>query len=151
MQGLIPNSIFEKAVLLDTSALYALADNKDQYHESALNLLCNIQKNKLPIYITNAVIIEAYRLILHKLGKKNAQKFLQELIGDIKKGIIKVERMSENDEKEGQEIIFKNQNHKLTLTDTINFSVMFRMGIFKIFSFDSDCFIVGLEQFSYKK
>ena len=148
MQGLIHNSIFEKAVLLDSSALYALTDSRDQYHQSAINLLSDIQQKKFPIFVTNAVIIEAYRLILHKLGKNNAQKFLQTIISDIKNGSIKIERMSENDESEGQKIIFNNQGHSLTLTDTINFSVMLRMGIYKMFGFDSDCYIVGLELFS---
>ncbi len=148
MQGLIHNSIFEKAVLLDTSALYALTDSRDQYHTSAIELLGIIQQRNLPIFITNAVIIETYRLILHKLGKTNAQKFLETLIGDIKKGVIKIERMSENDEEEGQQIIFNNKGHALTLTDTINFSVMLRMGIYKMFGFDSDCCVVGLELFS---
>ena len=147
MQGIIHNSIFEKAVLLDTSALYALTDNRDQYHKSAIEFLKDIQKNKLPIFTTNAVIIESYRLVLYKLGKDNAQKFLQTIIEDVKKGIIKIERMSIDDEDNGQKIIFENKGHKLTLTDTINFSVMLRMGIYKMFGFDSDCNIVGLELF----
>lgn len=147
MEGIIHNTIFEKAVLLDTSALYALTDNRDQYHNSAIEFLKNIQENKLPIFTTNAVIIESYRLVLYKLGKDNAQKFLQTIIDDIKKGIIKMERMSIADEEEGQKIIFDNKGYKLTLTDTINFSVMLRMGIYKMFGFDSDCTIVGLELF----
>lgn len=148
MQGLIHNSIFEKAVLLDSSAIYALTDSRDQYHQSAKDLLNNIQKSNLPIFVTNAVIIESYRLILHKLGKANAQKFLQTVVNDVKSGVLKVERMSEADEEGGKKIIFDNQGHSLTLTDTINFSVMLRMGIYKMFGFDSDCCIVGLELFS---
>jgi len=148
MEGVIHNSIFEKAVLLDTSALYALADKRDQYHQSAKDLFKQIQNDKLSIFTTNAVIIEAYRLVLHKLGKNNAHKFLETVLSDVSKGIIKLERMSVEDETGGQKIIFNNKGYKLTLTDTINFSVMLRMGIYIMFGFDSDCSVVGLELFS---
>lgn len=150
MESLIPNSIFEKAVLLDSGVLYALTDKRDQYHQSAKNSLIYIQKNKLPIFVTNIVIIEAYRLILNNLGKDNAQKFLKSILNDIKNGAMKVERVSEYDEKEGQKYIFEKQGYSLTLTDTINFSVMFRMGIYQMFGFDRDCLIFGFKLFSIK-
>ena len=144
---MIHNTIFEKAVLIDTSALYALVDSRDQYHQTALELLTHARSKNFPIFISNAVIIEAYRLVLNKLGKDNAHKFLNSVLNDIKNGILKIERMSENDENMGQKIIFDNKGYNLTLTDSINFSIMFRKGIYKMFGFDSDCYIVGLEKF----
>src|SRR5262245_28635971 len=113
MQGLIHNSIFEKAVLFDSSALYALADTRDQYHQIATSLLRTIQKNNLPLFITNAVIIESYRLILHKLGRNNARRFLKAILKDIEKGTVKLERMLKSDELEGHKIVFQNQGYDL--------------------------------------
>ena len=94
MQDLIHNSIFEKAVLLDSSALYALTDKRDQYHQLAKALLKNIQDKKFPIFITNIVIIETYRLVLHKLGKDNAQEFLKSILKEIRNRAIIIERIS---------------------------------------------------------
>jgi len=147
-QGFVPNTLYERAVLIDSSALYALTDKRDQYHESAKLLLIKVQEDKLPIFITNTVVIESFRLILHRLGRSNAHIFLENLISDIESGSMKIVRMSDDDENEAQKIVFNNKGHDLTLTDSINFSVMLRLGIYKMFGFDSDCNVVGFELYS---
>lgn len=144
----IPNTIFERSILIDSSALFALAYKNDQYHLQAKELLTHAQKEKFPLYITNVVIIETFRLILHKLGRFNAHLFLETMIKDVDAGVLRLERMSESDENNAQSIIFKHKDHNITLTDSVNFCIMFRMGIYKMFGFDSDCFVVGLECFS---
>lgn len=148
MEGLIHNTLFEKAVLIDSGALYAVADSRDQNHISAKGLLVHAQQQSFPVFVTNAVVIETYRLILHKLGRSNAHKFLNSILNDIQSGVVKLERMTEADEDAGQKMVFKYNDQDFTLTDSVNFCVMLRMGIYKIFGFDSHCLVIGLELFS---
>lgn len=145
MSQLTLKTLFEKAVLIDTCALYAMADKRDQHHQNAKQLFSTAQIQKLTIIVTNATIIESYRLALHKLGRQNALKFLDNILSDIKNGVLKLERMSDIDEIEGQQMIYKYQAHDITLTDSISFCMMFRMGVFRVLGFDSDCQLVGLE------
>jgi len=133
---------------MDSGALYAITDKRDQNHSSAKNLLIHAQQQSFPIFVTNAVVIESYRLILHKLGRSNAHKFLNSILTDIQNGVVKLERMTEADEDAGQKMIFKYNDQDFTLTDSVSFCVMLRMGIYKMFGFDSDCLAVGLELFS---
>ena len=145
--GAIPRTIYAKAVLIDTGAIYALVDTSDAYHQKAKQYLEEASQQSLPLFITNSTIIESYRLIIHRLGWKVAIEFLRNMYSSGNN--IRIERMTVADEEKARSIVEKFKEHILTLTDAVNYSVMLRIGILNIFSFDSDCYLLGLQKLPY--
>lgn len=125
-------SIFERAVLIDTSALYALADQKDNRHEQATECLHSIAQFHLPVWVTNFTIAEAHRLILHNLGTRIGLSFLE----DIYAGGVAIERVLETDEQQARNYLKRFADQSISYTDAISFATMKRLGIGKAFTFD---------------
>jgi len=139
----IHQTFYQKAVLIDSSALYAIVDDGDQYHIRASAYFRDVVEQQLPIYITNASIIETYRLVLHKLGTKRALQFLDIIFENCS---FVLERMTVDDEEKAREYVRRFDDHELTLTDAVNFAVMLRVGILTMFGFDHHCYVLGFQK-----
>ena len=85
----IPHCIFERAILIDASALYALADSQDTNHQETVDCLNLIAQHRLPLWVTNFTIVETHRRILHGLGIRAGLSFL----ANIYDGGVTVERV----------------------------------------------------------
>lgn len=130
--GPVHRLIFERAVLIDTSALYALADSRDSRHEQATECLNMIAQFHLPVWIANFTIAEAHRLILHNLGTRIGLSFLE----NVYDGSIAVERAFEIDEQQARNYLSRFADQSIPYTDAISFAIMKRLGIAKAFTFD---------------
>lgn len=128
----VVRSIFERAVLIDTSALYALADQRDSRHDEATDCLDLIAQSRLPVWVTNYTIIETHRLILYKLGTRMGLSFLE----NIYDGGITVERVFETDEKQARDYLGRFTDQSISYTDGICFATMKRLRIGRAFTFD---------------
>ena len=125
-------SVFERAVLIDTSALYALADEKDDRHDQSTQCLRLIAQFHLPVWVTNFIIAETHRLILHNLGITMGLSFLE----NIYDGSITVERAFEIDEQQATNYLRRFADQSISYTDATSYAIMKRLGIGKAFSFD---------------
>jgi predicted nucleic acid-binding protein len=134
--------IYDRGILLDSAAVYAIANKRDKYHTRATAHLNWLKDSKYSLLITNVTIYESYRLILHKLGIKNALVFLN----DIFDGSVRIEYVTIEDEMTAKKYLNKYDDQSFTFIDTLNFSVMIRIGIAKIFTFDTHFQVVGFEQ-----
>ncbi|HLF18998.1 MAG TPA: PIN domain-containing protein [Candidatus Omnitrophota bacterium] len=134
--------IYAKGILLDTAALYAIADSRDKYHSKAVSFLNQIQKSSQPLFISNVTIYEAYRLILHRLDIKKALFFLEEIFD----GSIRIEYITTADERIARDCLKKYDDQPFSFVDALNFAVMGRIKIAKVFTFDSHFNIIGFEQ-----
>lgn len=134
--------IYAKGILLDTAALYAIADSRDKYHSKAVNFLDQLQKNSQPLFISNVTIYESYRLILHRLDIKKALFFLEEIFD----GSVKIEYITKADEIIARDCLKKYDDQPFSFVDALNFAVMGRIKIAKVFTFDSHFNIIGFEQ-----
>lgn len=135
----VPESIFESAILIDTSALYALADPRDANHQEAVSCLELIAQYGLPIWVTSYTIAETHARILQGLGVNAGLTFLT----NIYDGGLTVERPYESDEQRAVGYVNKFSSLTLSLFDALSFSVMTRLGIGKAFSFDAHFRILG--------
>jgi len=138
-QQTVPKSIFERAIFLDTSALYALVDPRDgNYHEAAdcLRLLAQLH---LPVWVTNFTIVETYRRVLQSFGPGKALPFL----GYVCDGGVNVERALQVDEEQARVYLGKFNDQDISYTDAISFAVMKRLGIGKAFAFDWHFRLIG--------
>jgi predicted nucleic acid-binding protein len=131
--------LYAKGVLLDTGALFALVKPNDIHHVEAVNCLNCLQKDSHPLFVSNATIYETYRLILHELGIRKALDFLE----DIFDGSVRIEYVTPNDEEKAKAYLKQFDDKPLTFVDALNFVVMKRINIFKVFAFDQHFNFLG--------
>jgi len=139
----VPRTIYERAVLLDTSALEAIIDPRDQYHEQAAKCLLELGNLSYPLYVTTLTIIETHRRLLYKPRLDNSKPF--RFIESIYDGSINIVRPLEEDEIKAIEYIRRFNNQKVTFADAISMAVMIRFGLRKIFSFDWHFTLLGFQ------
>ena len=116
-------------VFVDTSALYALLDRSDKYHEAAPNTLEEVSKRRTEPLLTNFVVAECHALLLSRLGADVARKWL---LGNI----WPVERVIVEDEARAEQIIAHYTDKTFSYTDATSFAVMERLGLETAFAFD---------------
>jgi predicted nucleic acid-binding protein len=68
-----------RAVLADTGPLYAANDERDEHHERALRELEELSRDRREILIPYSILLEAYSLLLIKLGAGAALAWLAEV------------------------------------------------------------------------
>ena len=68
-----------RAVLADTGPLYAANDEGDRHHELALRQLKQLARDRREVLIPYPVLLEAYSLLLFRLGRNAAFGWLMEV------------------------------------------------------------------------
>ena len=69
----------EDTIFVDTGAWFALADESDEHHQSAIDIFPKLLKNYHPLTTTNLVIAETYILIRRTMGHSPAISFLENI------------------------------------------------------------------------
>jgi predicted nucleic acid-binding protein len=67
------------AVLADTGPLYAANDEADEHHARSLSELKELARQRREVLIAYPVLLEAYSLLLFKLGRNAASAWLAEV------------------------------------------------------------------------
>jgi predicted nucleic acid-binding protein len=68
-----------RAVLADSGPLYAANDERDVHHDRALRELEELTRDRRDILIPHSILLEAYSLLLFKLGTSAALAWLAEV------------------------------------------------------------------------
>ena len=68
-----------RAVIADTGPLYAANDEADEHHQRALREMRNLARDRRDVLIAYPILLEAYSLLLFKLGKSAAWGWLAEV------------------------------------------------------------------------
>jgi predicted nucleic acid-binding protein len=68
-----------RAVLADTGPLYAASDEADEHHQRALLQLEALARDRREVLIPYPILLEAYSLLLFKLGRNAASGWLTEV------------------------------------------------------------------------
>jgi predicted nucleic acid-binding protein len=68
-----------RAVLADTGPLYAANDEADEHHHRALLQLKELTRDRREVLIPYPTLLEAYSLLLFKLGRNAASGWLTEV------------------------------------------------------------------------
>jgi len=116
-------------ILVDTSAVYALLDRGDAWHEAARNSLENLKLARAEPLLTNFILAECHALSLSRLGPQVARRWL---LGNV----WPVERVTVDDEARAKEIIGLYSDKTFSYTDATSFAVMQRLGMRRAFAFD---------------
>jgi predicted nucleic acid-binding protein len=137
----VPHSIYERAVLFDSSALKAILDPADQYHQEATQCLTSLRELAYPLFATNLTIAETHRRLLYKPRLGGRQAF--DLLEAIYDGSTNIIRPLVEDEIQAIEYIKRFEDQTLSFTDAVNMAVMVRMGLRNVFSFDWHFTLLG--------
>lgn len=70
-----------RSVLADTGPLYAAADPDDAHHKRARQELQSLARDKFEVVVTYPTLLEAYTLVLFRLGKYAASRWLSDMAG----------------------------------------------------------------------
>jgi predicted nucleic acid-binding protein len=68
------------AVLADTGPLYAAADPEDAHHGRAHRELKRLAREKRDVVVAYPTLLEAYTLVLHRLGKQAASNWVNDIL-----------------------------------------------------------------------
>jgi predicted nucleic acid-binding protein len=116
-------------VLVDTSAVYALLDRGDEWHEAASEALQGLKLARTEPLLTNLIVAECHALILSRLGQDVARRWLLA-------NVWAVERVTPEDEVRAGTIIGQYADKTFSYTDATSFVVMERLGLRRAFAFD---------------
>lgn len=120
---------------LDTSALIALSDKRDKHHEEAKAYLEEALNKGIRFVVGRNVVIEYIDGVAKRIGKK---KGVEELDNILKSRMLVIEKMREEDWTKAIEYFKRYGKARIDLTDCISFSIMKRIGVGSVFTFDSD-------------
>jgi len=68
-----------RPLVADTGPLYAAVDPGDQFHTRAQRELNQIQRQGREVIVTFSTLLEAYTLVLYRLGNSSASRWLSEI------------------------------------------------------------------------
>jgi uncharacterized protein len=120
-------------VLVDSSGYYALVDRYErETHPIALAIRERVIREQARLFTTNFVVAETHALLLVRLGRAIAARFLLE----IDRSTTTIVRVSATDERRARAVIIKYQDKAFSLTDATSFAVMERLRIGWAFNFD---------------
>jgi predicted nucleic acid-binding protein len=68
-----------RGVLADTGPLYAANDEGDTHHPLALRQLKELARDRRKVLVAYPILLEAYSLLLYKLGRRAASGWLVEV------------------------------------------------------------------------
>jgi len=119
-------------ILLDTSAIYALADRADPNHTRAQSLFQQAIDNREVLLVHSYILAEAAALLQHRLGLSIALRFLREATA------FQSHWITSQDHREAAELLARRGKRGLGLVDCTSFVVMRRSGVEEAFAFDAD-------------
>jgi predicted nucleic acid-binding protein len=68
-----------RAVLADTGPLYAAVDPHDGRHRQAVEELRKLAREKREVVVAYPILLEAYTMVLHRLGRNTASDWLADV------------------------------------------------------------------------
>ena len=119
-------------IFLDTSAIVALANERDPDHARAMKRMdrCLVEGEEFLIH--NYVIAEAVAVLQRRIGNRPALGFLEQVAG------FEVYWLTPEDHAEAVRLFVRRNRRGLSLVDCASFVVMRRYGITHALAFDAD-------------
>jgi predicted nucleic acid-binding protein len=117
------------AVLADTGPLYAAADPDDAHHKRSRRELRRLADENYEIMVAYPTLLEAYTLVLFRLGETAASRWLEEMVGtalvnpsadDYRQAVVRVQSL---------------KDQSITLFDALVASLAGRLGL-EVWTYD---------------
>lgn len=135
----MPGIVYDQFALIDTSAVIALFNPRDQFHEEARALFNTT--HDLVWFTLNATAHETFTRVRYS-------EYLASALNRF--DFLRSERFhllafNKEDELKARELLEKYNDQMFSFHDALCAVIMLRAGIYKIFSFDSDFWTLGFE------
>ena len=131
--------VYDNVALIDSCAVIALFDQGEQFHEEAKRFLDEQQP------LTWAAVDVTSHEVFTRIRYKDSIPRALEHFDFLRAGNIKLLAFTPEDEVEARAIIEKYSDHRLSFHDALCAAIMMRVGIYKIFTFDRDFWIMGFQ------
>lgn len=128
-------------IFLDTSAIYALADQTDPQHAPAKERLQAVLESGEGIFTHNYVLVEAMALIQSRLGLGAALRLARD------SRVFDIEWVEEATHEEAVRRLARLGRRGVSLVDQVSFIVMRRRGARSALAFDADFEAEGFRLF----
>jgi predicted nucleic acid-binding protein len=122
-------------VFVDTGAIIALVDEKDEHHNKAKAYWSLLEQKLSMLYTTDYVLDETLTFLKRTCGLKAAKKAYELMF---KPPGINLSKVGEEDIRIAVELFFARKDKRYSFTDCISFTVMRRLRIIYAFAFDWD-------------
>ena len=116
-------------VLADTGPLYAANDRQDEHHRRALRELHRFSDERTEILIPYPILLEAYSLVLYRLGRQAAIGWLDEVSESL------FVNPAAEDYSQGLMTVRKFPDQRITMVDATVAAMATRMGV-KVWTYD---------------
>lgn len=126
---------------MDTSALLALANPRDQYHRRAADLLTRASESGVTWVSTVLVLAELHNLLLRHLDPGRAVEIIQAFIDD--ETFTWVDVTDEVVQAAVNSWLIRFSDQPISLTDAVSFEVMRREKVTVAFAFDQHFVVAG--------
>ena len=126
---------------MDTSALLALANPRDQYHRRATDLLNRASETGVTWVSTMLVLAELHNLLLRHLDPGRAVEIIQAFIDD--ETFMWVDVTDEIVQAAVNSWLIRFSDQPFSLTDAVSFEVMRREKVTVAFAFDQHFVVAG--------
>lgn len=120
-------------VLVDTSALIALLNREDRYHDGATLVWRRLVLQDEPIICTNYVVVEAVALVQRRLGLAAVRHLLQDLIP-----WLSIDWVQPDIHEVAISALLAANSRGLSIVDCVSFEVARRKRVRAIFAYDRD-------------
>jgi predicted nucleic acid-binding protein len=127
-----PTRIARRRVFVDTSAYFALFNDKDVDHDRVVDTVRQLVIQRAQVFTTNYVLAETRGLVLGRLGRTIAVRVLD----DLESSSTVIVRVSLADERRAGEIVRRYIDKDFSLTDATSFAVMQRLRIGRAVTLD---------------
>jgi predicted nucleic acid-binding protein len=118
-----------RSVVADTGPLYAANDEGDAHHHRALRQLTELARERRDVLICYPTLLEAYSLILFRLGTSAASAWLDELSG------ASFVNPTPEDYARGRATVQALSDQRITLVDATIAALASRLGL-KVWTYD---------------
>jgi predicted nucleic acid-binding protein len=118
-----------RAVLVDTGPLYAANDLGDGHHERAVRELQHLARSKHEVLVCYPTLLEAYTLILYRLGRPAAIEWLGEMAE------ASLLNPTLEDYGHGMNMVRRFADQQITLVDATVAALAFRLGV-EVWTYD---------------
>lgn len=125
-------------ILLDTSALYALASSSDKFHHAARSAYQELVDSGAPFYVTSYVLVETFALVHARLGLTPLKALVDSL-----RAIAEVFWVDHNTHDEAWQRMVNISGRRFSFVDWVSVVAAERLGT-SLFTFDQEFRAVGL-------
>jgi len=119
------------SVYVDTSALLAVLDADDAYHDAAKRAWLYLLESREALVCNNYILLETYALLQHRLGMPAVRAFHEDVFP-----ILKIEWANDFLHRQAANALLIANRKNLSLVDCASFNTMRQLNLSKAFTFD---------------